>query len=47
MALIKARQYRGKGEQGLSDFLSTCLNTPLEIYMWTDEELEDESDEEF
>lgn len=47
MALIKAWQYRGKGEQGLNDFLNSCLNIPVEMYMWTDEELEDESGETF
>jgi len=47
MALTKAWQHRGKGEQKYPDFFTNCLNIPLEMYMWTDEELEDESDETF
>jgi len=47
MALKKGWQYRGRGEQGINVFFESCLNIPLEIYMLTDDELEDESDEEF
>jgi hypothetical protein len=47
MALKKGWQHRGKGKQKYPDFFTNCLNIPLEIYMWEDEELEDESDEAF
>ena len=44
LALKKAWQYRLNRNSGIADFINSCLSLPIELYLWEDEE---EDDEEF